>query len=58
MQPALVSSTGEKEQAGMTCGGTLTEGFDGGTMPEAPAGTGEAESMTSGGSHPGRERDR
>ena len=46
MQPALVSSTGESEQAGMTCGGTLTDGFDGGRMPEAPARTGAAERTT------------
>jgi hypothetical protein len=38
MQPELVSSTGETLQAGMTCGGTLTAGFDGGRMPLAPAG--------------------
>ena len=37
MQPALVSSTGEREQRGMTWGGTLTGGLDGGTMPVAPA---------------------
>src|SRR5580700_4062086 len=37
MQPALVSSTGETEQRGITWGGALTDGFDGGTMPEAPA---------------------
>ena len=37
MQAALVSSTGEMVQCGMTCGGTLTDGFDGGRMPEAPA---------------------
>jgi len=42
MQPALVSSTGEMEQAGMTCGGTLTDGFDGGRIPDAPAGAGAA----------------
>ena len=46
MQPALVSSTGEMEQAGMTCGGTLTDGFDGGRIPEAPAGTGAAVTAT------------
>src|ERR1700731_3537321 len=37
VQPALVSSTGVMEQRGITWGGTLTEGFDGGRMPEAPA---------------------
>ena len=57
MQPALVSSTGEREQAGMTCGGTLTDGFDGGTIPEAPAGIGRGGEDDEGGSDPGRERD-
>ena len=35
MQPALVSSTAE--QRGITWGGTLADGLDGGTMPAAAA---------------------
>ena len=52
MQPALVSSTGEMEQRGMTCGGTLTEGFDGGRIPEAPALTGANVARTVAEPHP------
>ena len=37
MQPALVSSTGDSAQCGITCGEAFTGGFDGGTMPDAPA---------------------
>src|ERR1700722_10990631 len=37
MQPLLVSSTGVSEQFGITCGGTLTDEFDGGRIPEAAA---------------------
>jgi hypothetical protein len=36
MHPALVSS-GVIVHAGITCGGTLIEGFAGATMPLAPA---------------------
>ena len=56
MQPALVSSTGESEQAGMTCGGTLTDGFDGGRIPDAPARHGRGGDDDQRGSDPGRER--
>src|ERR1700734_1374667 len=38
MQPLLSSSTGEMEQSGITCGGTLTVGFEGGRIPAAAAG--------------------
>ena len=38
MQPLLSSSTGEIEQSGITCGGTLTVGFEGGRIPAAAAG--------------------
>src|ERR1700735_5499409 len=38
IQPLLLSSTGETEQSGITCGGTLTVGFDGGRIPAAAAG--------------------
>jgi hypothetical protein len=38
MQPLLSSSTGETEQSGITCGGTLTVGFEGGRIPAALAG--------------------
>ncbi len=37
MHVALVSLTGELVQAGVTCGGTFTGGFAGGTTPLAPA---------------------
>ena len=46
MQPALVSFTGEREQRGITWGGTLTGGLDGGTMPVAPALAGAAAMTT------------
>ena len=46
MQPALVSSTGEVEQRGVTWGGTLADGLDGGTMPAAPALAGAATTTT------------
>lgn len=45
MQPGLVSFLGEREQRGITWGGTLTDGLAGGTRPEAPALTG-ASAMT------------
>jgi hypothetical protein len=42
MQPALVSFTGDVVQRGITWGGTLTDGLDGGTIPEVPALAGAA----------------
>src|ERR1700683_781571 len=38
MHPELSSSTGEMEHAGITWGGMLAAGFEGGTSPAAPAG--------------------
>ena len=40
IQALLVLSTGETEQSGITCGGTLAVGVDGGRMPAAAAGEG------------------